>query len=105
MGLIEIGSGIKGSTVKDVDITQYMETVREQMSHLIKLNEDTIRNLSEVRKYIEIGIALTAAGRAATKDIDALHDYVRRMEAGSDDIHAEEERFFDSNGGNDGDNL
>src|SRR5210317_1269664 len=35
MGLIEIGPGVKGSTVKDVDITQYMEAVREQMSHLI----------------------------------------------------------------------
>jgi GntR family transcriptional repressor for pyruvate dehydrogenase complex len=88
MGLIEIGSGIKGSTVKDVDITQYMEAVREQMSHLIKVNEETIRDLWEVRKYIELGIALTAAARATKKDVDALHDCVQRMETCRDDIQA-----------------
>ena len=88
MGLIEIGSGSKGSTVKDVDITQYMEAVREQMSHLIKLNEDTIRDLWEVRKYIELGIAMTATDRATEEDIDMLLDYIQRMETCRDDIHA-----------------
>jgi len=88
MGLIEIGAGIKGSTVKDVDITQYMEAVREQMSHLIKVNEETIRDLWEVRKYIELGISLTAAAKATKKDIDALHEYIHRMETCSNDIQA-----------------
>ena len=88
MGLIEIGAGIKGSTVKDVDITQYMEAVREQMSHLIKVNEDTIRELWEVRKYIELGISLTAAAKATEKDISTLGEFIHRMEKTSNDIHA-----------------
>ena len=88
MGLIEVGSGIRGSTVKDGDMTQYMEAVWEQMSHLIKLNEETIRDLWEVRKYIEPGIALTAAARATKKDIDGLYYYVRQMETCRNDIHA-----------------
>ena len=88
MGIIEIGTGIKGSTVKDVDITQYMEAVREQMSHLIKVNEETIRELWEVRKYIELGISLTAAAKATEKDINTLREFIHRMEKTSNDIHA-----------------
>jgi GntR family transcriptional repressor for pyruvate dehydrogenase complex len=88
MGLIEIGAGVKGSTVKDVDITQYMEAVRQQMSHLIKVNEETIQELWEVRKYIELGISLTAARNATSQDLDMLHEYIHRMEACGDDIRA-----------------
>jgi len=88
MGLIEIGSGVKGSTVKDVDITQYMEAVREQMSHLIKVNEETIRDLWEVRKYIELGIAVTAACKARRQDLNKLRDCIHRMEACGNDIRA-----------------
>jgi DNA-binding FadR family transcriptional regulator len=65
-----------------------MEAVREQMSHLIKVNEETIRDLWEVRKYIELGISLTAAAKATKKDINRLHEYIHSMEACSDDIHA-----------------
>ena len=88
MGLIEIGAGVKGSIVKDVDITQYMEAVRQQMSHLIKVDEETIRELWEVRKYIELGITLTAADNAIKQDFDMLHEYIRRMEACGDDTRA-----------------
>ena len=88
MGLIAIGTGVKGSTVKDVDITQYMEAVRQQMSHLIKINEQSIRDLWEVRKYIELGIALTAARRATREDFNILDEYIRQMEACGDDTRA-----------------
>ena len=88
MGLIEIGSGVKGSTVKDVDITQYMDAVRENFSHLIKVNEKTIRDLWEVRKYIELGISLTAASQATQQDFDKLHECIHRMEACGSDIRA-----------------
>ena len=88
MGLIEIGSGINGSTVKDVDITHYMEAVRQQMSHMIKIDEETIRHLWEVRQYIELGISLTAAERATPKDIKELHRCLTRMEACGEDIRA-----------------
>ena len=88
MGLIEIGSGVKGSTVKDVDITQYMDAVRENFSHLIKVNEETIRDLWEVRKYIELGISLTAASQATRQDFDKLHECIQRMEACGSDTRA-----------------
>jgi GntR family transcriptional repressor for pyruvate dehydrogenase complex len=88
MGLIEIGPGVKGSTVKDVDITQYMDAVRENFSHLIKVNEETIRDLWEVRKYIELGISLTAAHKATRQDFDNLRECIRRMEACVSDTQA-----------------
>jgi len=88
MGLIEIGPGVKGSTVKDVDITQYMDAVRENFSHLIKVNEETIRDLWEVRKFIELGISLTAADRATRQDFDKLRECIQRMEACGSDIRA-----------------
>jgi DNA-binding FadR family transcriptional regulator len=40
MGLIEITSGAKGSVVKEVGITQYMEAVREQLSLLYRAMEN-----------------------------------------------------------------
>jgi GntR family transcriptional repressor for pyruvate dehydrogenase complex len=88
MGLIEIGAGVKGSTVKDVDITQYMEAVRENFAHLIKVNDETIRDLWEVRKYIELGISLTAARQATQQDFDKLRDCIHRMEACGSDTRA-----------------
>jgi GntR family transcriptional repressor for pyruvate dehydrogenase complex len=85
MGLIEIGAGVKGSTVKDVDITQYMDALREHLSHLIKVNDETIRDLWEVRKYIELGISLTAARKGIKQDFTKLRECILRMEAcGSD---------------------
>ena len=88
MGLIAIGSGVKGSTVKDVDITQYMDAVRENFAHLIKVNEKTIRDLWEVRKYIELGISLTAASQATRQDFDKLRECIHRMEACGSDTRA-----------------
>ena len=85
MGLIEIGPGVKGSTVKDVDITQYMDAVRENFSHLIKVNEETIQDLWEVRKYIELGISLTAARKAGRQDLIKLRECIQRMEACGND--------------------
>lgn len=86
MGLIEIGSGIKGSTDRDVDVTHYMEAVRQQMAHMIKIDEETIRHLWEVRQYIELGIPLTAAERATPQDIKNLQRCLARMEACGEDI-------------------
>ena len=88
MGLIEIGSGVKGSTVKDVDITKYMDAVRENFSHLIKVNEETIQDLWEVRKYIELGISLTAARKATRPEINKLRECIQRMEACGSDTRA-----------------
>ena len=88
MGLIQIGPGVKGSTVKNVDITQYMDAVRENFSHLIKVNEETIQDLWEVRKYIELGISLTAARKATKRDYNKLRECIQRMEACGKDTRA-----------------
>ncbi|MGD9124041.1 MAG: FadR/GntR family transcriptional regulator [Desulfarculaceae bacterium] len=88
MGLIEINSGIKGSKVKQVDITQYLETMRDQLASLIHLNEETIDNLSEVREFVELGIAHAAARNATPQDFKRLHRLIAEMEACGEDIYA-----------------
>jgi DNA-binding FadR family transcriptional regulator len=40
-----------------------------------------------VRKYIELGISLTAAAKATEKDINTLREFIHRMEKTSNDIH------------------
>lgn len=88
MGLIEIGSGVKGSTVKDADITEYMEALRDHLSHLIKIDEETIKELWEVRKYIELGICLNVAQKATPQDYKQMHEFIHQMEACGKDIRA-----------------
>lgn len=88
MGLIEVNTGKRGSTVKDCDITQYMEAMREQLSCLIKGDEKTIRDLWEVRKYIELGIAHSLATNATKGDFEKLDQFIRKMEACKKDIQA-----------------
>lgn len=88
MGLIEIGIGAKGSTVKEVDVTQYMEAVREQLSCLIRVDEEEIKDLWEVRRYIEVGIAHSAALNATEEDFTKLDRLVEEMDACGDDINS-----------------
>ncbi|MGQ9777929.1 MAG: FadR/GntR family transcriptional regulator [Thermodesulfobacteriota bacterium] len=88
MGLIEVNTGERGSIVKKCDITQYMEAMREQFSWLIKVEKKTIKDLWEVRKYIELGIAHSAAANATKGDLKKLDQIVKRMESCSHDIHA-----------------
>ncbi len=88
MGLIEINPGFKGSTIKKIDITQYMEAVREQLAWLINADENTLKELWEVRKYIELGIAHAAAENATKDDFKKLEHLLKEMRACSDDIEA-----------------
>ena len=88
MGLIEIGAGIKGSTVKKADITEYMEAVREHLSHLISVDEDTIKDLWEVRKYIELGICLSTMQNATKEDFIKMHEFIGRMDACGKDMRS-----------------
>ena len=88
MGLIEVNIGLKGSTVKECDISQYMEAIREQLSFMIKVDKKTIENVWEVRKYIELGIAHSVAINATKKDFDKLDRLIKKMEACGDDIQA-----------------
>jgi len=87
MGLIEINTGVKGSLVKDVDITQYLEAVREQLAWLIRVDEKTIDNLWEVRKYVEYGIAHSAARNATPADLERLEAIMAEMDGCGPDIY------------------
>ena len=88
MGLIEVNTGVRGSFIKEVNITQYLEAVREQLAWLIKLGEDTVQELWEVRKYMEIGIAHLAARNATPDDFEELDRLMEEMDACGDDIYA-----------------
>ncbi len=87
MGLIEINRGIRGSTVRKIELTQYLDTIREHLSYLIDVDDQSIQNLWEVRKFVELGIAHSAAHNATKKDLDDLEQLIREMEACGTDIH------------------
>lgn len=88
MGFIEINRGIRGSIVREIELTQYLETIREHLAYLIHVDDQSIRNLWEVRKYVELGIAHSAARNATKEDIEDLEQLIREMEACGSDIHA-----------------
>ena len=88
VGLIEISAGAKGSVVKEVGITQYMEAVREQLSLLYRVEKKTILDLMEVRKYIELGISQLVAQNADDAEIEDLEHLIGEMETCNHDIHA-----------------
>lgn len=88
MGLIEVNTGLKGSVIKECDITQYMEAMREQLSWLIKVEEKTLKDLWEVRKYIELGIAQSAAVNATKNDFKKLDILITKMEDSCDNIQS-----------------
>jgi len=88
MGLIEVNTGLRGSVVREVDITQYLEAFRKELAVLLEVSEETIPDLWEVRKWIEIGIAHSAARNASPKDFEELEGLIKEMDACGDDIYA-----------------
>ncbi len=88
MGLIDINAGIRGTSVRKVDLTQYLDTIREQLVSLIHVDEQSIQDVWEVRKYVELGIAHSAARNATQVDIEDLEQLFQKMEACGTDIHA-----------------
>lgn len=74
--------------VKECDINQYMEAIREQLSFMIKVDKKTIENVWEVRKYIELGIAHSSAINATKRDFEKLDRFIKKMEACKGDIQA-----------------
>ncbi|MBW1729488.1 MAG: FadR family transcriptional regulator [Deltaproteobacteria bacterium] len=88
MGLIDINAGIRGSTVKKIDLTQYLETIRQHLACLIQMDKQAIKNIWEVRKYVELGIARCAAQNATPEELDELEQLLQKMEACGDDIYA-----------------
>ena len=86
LGLIEINQGFKGSVVKKIDIIQSFEAMDEQFVWMIGANEKTFKEMWEVRKYVELGIAHLVADNASEQDLKDLEKYIFEMESCSDDI-------------------
>jgi len=88
LGLIEVNPGIKATVVKEADITHYMEAIREHFSLLIRVSQDTINHLMEVRTYIDLGIAHSAAQNATQEELDKLEGIIEEMVACGRDFYA-----------------
>ena len=58
----EVAKQIKQS-IRNYDINRYMDAVRQQPSWLVRVDDKTIGDLWEVRRYLELGIAHLAAMR------------------------------------------
>lgn len=88
LGLIETNPNQLGYVVREADITQYMDTLREQLAWLIHADKKTLRDLWEVRKFIELGISHTAACNATEQDLHDLDLMIEDMRTVVDDFDA-----------------
>lgn len=86
LGLIESNQGFKGSVVKEINITQYLEAMCEQFTWMIKANEKSFKEMWEARKYVELGIAHLVAENADKQEIKDLEKYISKMEGCGDDM-------------------
>ena len=85
LGLIESNPGFKGSVVKKNDLAQYLEAMTDQFTWMIRADEQSFEEMSEARKYVELGIAHAVAERASDRDLKELDIYLAKMEACGDD--------------------
>lgn len=88
LGLIETNPNQRGYVVREADITKYMDTLREQLVWLIHADKKTLRDLWEVRKFIELGVSHTVALKASDQDLDDLDLVLEEMKAVVDDFDA-----------------
>ncbi len=88
MGLVDVQTGRRGSTVKNYDINEYVEAMRQQLVWLIRVEEKTIVDLWEFRRFIELGIAQLAARNATQEDLRRLDHFLKRMVTVSGDVKA-----------------
>jgi GntR family transcriptional repressor for pyruvate dehydrogenase complex len=65
-----------------------MGAMREQLSWLIEVDDATLKDLWEVRKAVELGIAQAAARNAAEGAFEKLDELMAKMEAASGDMKA-----------------
>lgn len=86
LGMIEVSHGAKGSIVKERNIVEYMETVRKEMSWLIRADKTTYRDILNVRNHIDIGIAHAVADNSTDEDIQNLESFLEKLKQNSKDI-------------------
>ena len=58
----------------------------EQFVWMIEANEKSFKEMWEVRKYVELGIAHLVAENAGEQEIKDLEKYISKMENSCDDI-------------------
>lgn len=87
MGLIEVNAGLKGSVVKEVDLTRYLDTLQRQLAWMIQVDEQTMKEMWEVRHSLELGIAHSVALNATDEDFRRLDALMDEMDACGDDIY------------------
>lgn len=85
LGLIESNPGFKGSVVKKNELSQYLDAMSEQFAWMIQADEQSFEQMSEARKYIELGIAHAVAQRADEKDFAELERDLDNLETWVDD--------------------
>lgn len=88
MGLVQGDIGRKGTRINDCSIHIYMDTIRKQMSWLVNVDKKTIRDLWEVRYFVELGIAYSASRNATDEDLSKLDKLIRKMKASLDDVES-----------------
>lgn len=88
MGLVQVNQGSKGTIVGQGNITKYMESLRKQLSWIIKVDDKTYEEIWEVKKYIQLGIAHAASKNATKKGLKKLDSLIKKMEEVGDDIKA-----------------
>ncbi|NOX32446.1 MAG: FadR family transcriptional regulator [Deltaproteobacteria bacterium] len=87
LGLIESNPGFKGSVVKKIDLGQYLDAMGEQFAWMIQADKKSFAEMSEARKYIELGIAHSVSQNASNKEIEKLNNYITKMETCSDNVN------------------
>ncbi|MDA0998992.1 MAG: FadR/GntR family transcriptional regulator [bacterium] len=78
MGLIEVRSG-QGAFLRDIGLNPYLASIRESLSFLLDVKEDTFLELWEVRQGLEEQIAPLAAERREEKHLEKLRALTREM--------------------------
>lgn len=88
IGLVEVFSGHKGTTIKNPELDTYMESLREQMGWMIQIERTTLQQLAEVRDSLETRIALLAAERATKDQLKDMKTILKDMKSCTDDTDA-----------------
>jgi GntR family transcriptional repressor for pyruvate dehydrogenase complex len=80
LGLIDSNPGFKGSVVKKINLSQYLDAMSDQFAWMIQADEQSFEQMSEARKYIELGIAHAVAQQADEKDFAELEQDLDELE-------------------------
>ncbi len=70
-GLVEVRSG-QGAFLRNISLNPYLASIRESLSFLLDVREETLLELWEVRQGLEEQIAPLAARRRKNEDVEKL---------------------------------